>query len=248
MCAASTRGAPWPPTNRCARIAPLRDALQLVARFGTLQFACRRARYLRRGRHRHRAPQPRVRVAGCQTTGAEPAAPTRDPLPSDSHLEHPQRSLRAARCTRAHPIAAAKVAVRRRDREPPSIARDAARLPRDDRAANAAGRQNGVHRSLDRCVERHVRQPVRDLGARDAFDCVTRSRPSAYGRDMAAVAPGEVERIIVNAGFDPLLRCLQAPLILARTASRRHSPRDRRSPQPPPPSAAAAAPRPFARR
>lgn len=43
---------------------------------------------------------------------------------------------------------------------------------------------------------------------------------AAYGRDVAVVAPDEVERIIEQAGFDAPVRCLQALLIHAWTATR----------------------------
>jgi tRNA (cmo5U34)-methyltransferase len=43
---------------------------------------------------------------------------------------------------------------------------------------------------------------------------------AAYGRDVAVVAPGEVEQIIIDAGFDPPVRCLQALLIHTWLATR----------------------------
>ncbi len=36
---------------------------------------------------------------------------------------------------------------------------------------------------------------------------------SAYGRLVAVVAPGEVERLIADAGFDPPVQCFQALLM-----------------------------------
>jgi tRNA (cmo5U34)-methyltransferase len=39
------------------------------------------------------------------------------------------------------------------------------------------------------------------------------SMRAAYGRDVAAIAPGEVERIIADAGFEPPVQCFQTLLM-----------------------------------